>query len=572
LHAEVVNDESHVSEAFFSFLSWVRDEKKLPEDKFQAFKAACKLPLATNATVSMIQDEYEKIFTANDSFFDCLMLDDQLKSEFIDYLNDNIRIRDLFKTDIFDTWKTRPNTILLIDIPSVQTTLRPQPYINKIPIHTVHDIHVDYKPDGTDQIGLLIYVGVRYFDDVTNTWINQFVVVDDETYQVWHEKVDRNFSDEKDFYPVKVFVHNLKYTPATFMTSAKLYKHNPVARKVPLSASLSDLDNLQWLITAKRVLETYAPFPIATVPDDDESCSNPDCHNGTIEKYSPFLGAINTYPCQVCAKKNQRSLVGPGTIWTQKAPKTKDEVWIPNAVSFTDPSVDSLEYLQKEIDIQEWKLYENNVGDNGQVLPKQAVNEPQVRDSNKGKENVFLRIAKDMEVSHKFVVDTMGRLMFDSWYVDSDLTYGTEFLLWSVSDLQDQYDKFKKSGLPQFVISQKRQMLLQTEHRNNPYLLQRANILNLLEPWPDFSITECIAMQYNVQFPEDFDLKANFSQIVDTFEVDNGDIVEFGSLIDFKTKISNLKASFKVYGKDKTKGKVPLPEPDSQKQPAKSGA
>jgi hypothetical protein len=570
LHAEVVNDESHVSEAYFNFLAWVRDEMKLPTEKFNAFKAMCKLPLATNATVSMIQDEYEKIFTANDSFFDCLMLDDALKATFMSYLKDIIRIRDLFKTDIFDTWKTRPNTILLIDLPEVQTTLWPQPFINKIPIETVHDIDVMYNVDGTDKIELLIYRATDLLDETSGAIIRRYVVVDSVSYQVWHEKYETN--GEQNFYLFKYANHGLSYVPASFMTSAKLYKHNPVARKVPISASLADLDNLQWLITAKRVLETYAPFPIATIPDEDENCSNPNCHNGTIEHYSMVLGGIETYPCPVCSRKNERSLIGPGTVWTQRVPKIKDEPWIANAVSFTDPSVESLEYLQKEIDIQEWKIYENNVGDTGEVLPKQAVNEKQVKHSENGKENVFLRIAKDMEVTNKFTVDTMGRLMFGNWYVSSELTYGTEFLLWSTNDLQEHYKKFKESGLPQHVIAQKRQMLLQTEHRNNPYLLQRANILSLIEPWPDFGITELIAMQYHQLFPEEFDLKVNFSQIVDTFEVDNGDIVEFGSDIEYSKKIDNLKKAFKAYGKEKTRGKQQLQEETaagtSKKEPA----
>lgn len=563
LHAEVVNDESHVSPAFYSFLAWVRDEIKLPTDKFAAFRALCKLPLATNATVSMIQDEYEKIFTANDSFFDCLILDESLKEIFMDYLKEVIKIRDLFKNDIFDTWKTHPNTILLIDLPARQTTLWPQPYVNKIPLESVHDIEVEDNPDGTDKIGLLIYKAVDRYDEATSRWIRQYVVVDDVSYQLWQEAFTETVG-EKRYDPVRVVYHNLKYTPATFMTSAKLYKTNPIARKVPISASLSDLDNLQWLTTAKRVLETYAPFPIATVPADDENCTNPDCHGGTIEKYSLLVGEVSSYPCPICSKKKDRSLVGPGSVWEQRMPKIKDEPWIPEAVTFTNPAVESLEYLQGEIDKQEWKIYENNVGDTGEVLPKQAVNEFQVQHSENGKENVFLRIAKDMELTQKFSVDTMGRLMFGAFYVSCDLSYGTQFLLYSVKDLSEQYTSFKESGLPQFMVSQKRQMLLQTEHRNNPYLIQRATILNLLEPWPDFSIAEVITMQYNQLFPDAFDLKCFFSQIVDIFEVENGDIVEWGSEIEFRQKILKLKQIFKDYGKKETSGRKQLPEPDKK--------
>lgn len=564
LHAEVVTEHHMASPYFGQFLQWVKDDLQLPVEKYAAFEGMCQFPLVTNATVSMVHDEYEKIFTANDSYFNLSMLDNDLKDNFMEYLK-QIDIHNYFKNEVFEMYKIRPSTVYAIDLPIIQMTPWPEPFINKLPIESIHDIELEKKRDGTDRIGMLIYRAVDKFID--NKYYRIFVVYDDVSYQVWQERTDRmSAANEREFDLISFQAHDLKYCPCFFIPGIKMYKvGSDVTRKVTISASLFDLKWLLWYTTAKRVYETYGPFPIATVPkDDDESrCVDEYCIDGTIKKMDLEFGSIVTYPCPTCSKRKSNSLVGPGTVYEQESPKTKDDAWVAEAVAFTHPSTENLEYISAEIDRLEWKIYENNVGDNNEQLPRnQAVNKDQVIQSTKGKENLFLKIAKDFEQGEKFAIDTMGLLRFKNWYVSCERSYGRQFLLYTVKDLQERRIGYKTSGMPMHMVAQVREQIVQTEFHNNPYQRQRVDILNLLEPWVDLSLAECQGLQYNLIFPDLFELKASFPTVIKRFEARNTDIVEWGSALSLETKIDKLLLILIEDVKKINTGRKELPAPE----------
>jgi len=570
-HAEAVHDKAKASPYYWLFLQWVKDGIKLPADKYSAFVEMCNAPFATNASVSTIHDEYEKIFSANDSYFNVALTDEELTQDALEYIGRNIKLHELFKTEIFETYKSRPNTLLVIDLPSEQVTPWPEPFIKQIPIGAVRDIEVERNSDGTDRVGFLIYRTTdKVFEiDGRRASAARYVVLDDASYQVWYESTGS--TNTLDRYILESYAaHQLEYTPATFIPNDKLYKfdENPVARKVPLSRSLFDLDWLLWYITAKRCFETFGVFPIITRPKVDEgtACTNVECVNGWIEhKIYDASGAtlldIQDVPCPTCAanKMKQTSLVGPGTVFNQRVPVEGDTgKWINEVVAFTVPPVETLEYVAAEIDRLEWKIYEDNVGDNNEMLTKQAVNEDQVRNSTKGKENLFLKIAKDFERAEKFCAETICKLRYGvNFFVSCELSYGQQFLLYTIADLQQMYRDFKSAGLPMHMIGQKRELLAQTEHKNNPYQRERTRILDRLEPFIDLSVSECITLQYHLMFPEDFDLKVNFITLLQDFEDANGDIVDWGAELDFRTKIFKLKNLLKEDAKKFKRAQLP---------------
>jgi hypothetical protein len=579
-HAEAVHDKAKASPYYWLFLQWVKDGIKLPADKYSAFVEMCNAPFATNASVSTIHDEYEKIFSANDAYFNIQLGDEELTQDCLEYIGRNIKLHELFKTEIFETYKSRPNTLLVIDLPEVQVTPWPEPFIKQIPIGAVRDIEVERNNDGTDKVGFLIYrTSDKVFEiDGRKASAARYVVLDDVSYSVWYENTTASNTQER-YIRESYILHNLEYTPATFIPNDKLYKFdvNPVARKVPLSRSLFDLDWLLWYITSKRCFETFGVWPIITRPKVDEGsvCTNVECVNGWIAHKiyndAEELLDVQDVPCPTCAsnKMKQTSLVGPGTVFNQRVPVEGDTgKWIAEVVGFTVPPVDTLEYVAAEIERLEWKIYEDNVGDNNEMLTKQAVNEDQVQNSTKGKENLFLKIAKDFERAEKFCAETISKLRYGTnWFVSCELSYGQQFLLYTISDVQQMYRDYKSAGLPMHMIAQKRELLSQTEHKNNPYQRERTRILDRLEPFVDLSLTECISLQYHLLFPEDFDLKVNFISLLQDFEDANGDIVEWGAELEFQTKIVNLKNILKADGKKFKRAELPRPE-----QPAKQSA
>jgi hypothetical protein len=539
-HTKTV-DSKEFSPYFSTFLKWVESDISLPADKLQIFKGMCQFPLATNVLCDTIFDEYEKIYTAQDSFFDVDMQDDSLKADFLDYLENTIKLREYLKGPGFEEFKTQPNCIYVIDLATDQKTRWPEPYRITVDINTVHDIEIVKMPDGLRRIGFLIY----------HTDENTYYVLDDVYYRRY-TKVDGEFSEVPDIEEP----HYLLYTPARFAIQNQMYNDfdsSPVTRKGPLSREAANLNWLLFFKIAERMVETYGPFPIATIPKNNCDYTDPhgaQCNNGILagEKRN---GAIYERKCPACNSKS--SLVGPGTVFARPIAKTKDDVQLVDPVTFTSPETANLEYITKKIDYYEREIFANSVGDTDQTITKEAVNEDQVQANFEGRKSVLSRIKKERELLEVWTVDTIGKLRYGNLYIKCVDNLGDQWLLQSPDELITSYDLKKKAGLPAYLIGQAKESFVQTEYRNNPSLKARMDLMELLEPWPDRSIDECVAGQFDFKYPEKFLLKFDFNKFIRKFELQNGDIVIWGSALTLDAKIEKLDKILLDYGKQEYK-------------------
>jgi hypothetical protein len=548
LHTKAVNDKKKASAYYTTFIQWVKEDIKLPADKLAAFEGMMQFPVATTALCNAIFDEYEKIFTAQDAYFDIEMLDDTLKDDFKEYLK-TINVHQYFKTKGFEELKRQPGSIYVVDMATMQNSPRPEPYFYKVSIRNVIDIEEEKLPDGTTRIGYLAFKIAP----------KRAVVLDDNAYQVWE------IDDKGEWQNVLYNLHILGYTPACWAVRTALYDsedESPFARKTPLSDSAGDLDYLLFYKVCERVLETYGVWPIMTVPKTDctylDGFNNP-CRSGYTTGIHPDTGKAYSHRCPSCERN---SIVGPGTVFTRPVPKQKDDPQLVNAVEITPADVESLQYITDKIDYLEREIFANNVGDTDTTITKEAVNENQVQANVEGKRNVLHRIKRDPELNEKFIVDTMGRLRYGSYYVGCTVNYGEQFLLFTTEEMTLQYMDFKKAGLPNYMVGQKKQLLIQTEYKSNPMQQQRAFILDRLEPWPDLSIPECVTYQLDLKFPDKFFLKLDFAKFVSKFEMQNKtDIVQWGSALPFDIKIDRLNEILLSYGKNESGSAKQLPEP-----------
>ncbi len=550
LHTKAVDDRSKASPYFSSFLDWVKNGIKLPSDKMQAFEGMCQFPLATNALCNSVFDEYEKIFTAQDSFFDVELMDDSLKVDFKRFLQD-ADIDVFFKEVVFKAYQKQPACVLVVDLPNIQITQRPRPYVNKISINAIVDIGLIKNSRGQQSISYLIY---KISD-------KKYIAIDDASYRLL-EETESDGNNEREYFLLLESTHGLGYTPATFIAQTPLYDDedmSPVARKTQMSDVIGDLDWLLFFKIAKRLYETYGPFPIMTIPDGDcsfEDAEGHKCQGGYIA-YTDSYGLSSHKECPVC-KKN--SVIGPGTIFTRPTPKSKDDPELGEAVTITPPHVLSLEYINKHIDYLEWEIYANCVGSADETVTKEAVNAKQVQVTVEGKRNVFLRLKREFEATKKFLVDTMGRLRYGPYFLESTVNFGEQFLLYTVKDLADQIKVFKDAELPEHAVHQKKKELMQREYKNNPYALKRAELLDMLEPFPDKSIDQCIDMMIDQKYPEKFIVKLDFNTFISKFELSNGDIVQWGSAISLNKKIELLTEILTNYGKEYLSRQQPTSE------------
>ena len=92
------------------------------------------------------------------------------------------------------------------------------------------------------------------------------------------------------------------------------------------------------------------------------------------------------------------------------------------------------------------------------------------------------------------------------------------------------------------------QQIVEVEYRNNPLTLQRMLILKQLEPYPHKTLSELLELQQRGLIDTDLlRLKVNFSSLIDRFERENINIIEFASNKTLREKINIINKKLMQY-------------------------
>lgn len=512
-HAEEAQDNTDVSPYYTDFLRWVAEF--LPADKLKMFTTLLQFPVYTNEILKAISEEYQKVYEAENASFSYEFNSDETSSRFEQYLNDQ-KFWDKWKEASSDAMLKDINALVVIDMPENATDTEPYFYFQDI-----------------DQVKDIGYVNNVVQWILVNQKDNQYLLIDDVRYAL----LDKEGSTLKEAF------HELGYCPVCFFWDEMIQKKRPIIKRSPITPALNNLNWLLFWETARRCLETYGAYPLLV--KYEEICTykvevegvNYSCDNGFL-----YFDAAKPTPCPGCAKQR---LTGPGTVLETPMVLERgganggDSQFTLDAAKFIDVPEASLNY-NKDRSTELWdEIYYDCCGYDGDMT-KQAINEKQVKSRFESKLNVLLNIKVNLEKSHGFVVSTIARLKFGDSFKSCSINYGTDFYLQSSGELVDEYKNAKQAGSPQYFLNYKRQRIDNISTKGNDNDAERLNILKHLEPWIDLSLNDVKNLGLNFTNQPFYFLKADFSRMILRFETEYGSITEFGSLIDFKTKISKI--------------------------------
>lgn len=517
---------------YYQFLGWV-SSILTAKDKFAQFANLLTFPIQTNDLVDTISDEYQKVFNAQDSYRGIKFKDTQLANDYSDYLekqNDT----DFWRGQVFNAMLTGINSIIVVDLDQEQKGEIPEPYYYILSIDRVIDVECNRGGD----IEYLIFRDRK----------NNIIVLDDAFYTVYEERAATSQEGELKYTRKIQSAHPLGYTPAKFMWSDDLDQKNPYVKQSPISSILSRLDWFLFLTTAKQCLDIYASFPIYWHFKD--KCEVKECNGGFIS-YAYADGSGNGLkPCPSCQKN---SLVGPGSVIKVPAPRDSNSPDLSNPVGVIPAETESLNYNVGEVERIEQKIIELATGK--QLAPtKEQLNEKQVESQYESQSNILRYIGENFAIAQKWVYSTTATLIYGDRFLGCDINNGTKFYLQTQGEVTDEYEAARKSGLPIYILQAQRNQILELQAKNNPTEKERLEILKFLEPYQDSTVSELVSIGINNSDPEGFNLKINFSTFVNRFELEQGNIVEWGSALELKTKIEKIKQVLKGYG---TKQSVP---------------
>lgn len=531
-HCATELDSYQCNDTMRSFLSYV-DNILQSEDKSKLFNTLLRRPIPTISLTESILTDLKKVFDGQNGVQEFKFTDSGLREDWERYSKDVLKEHQRWIGEGFNQFKYNINSMIVVDLPLEQKSERPEPYYYWLKLDSV--LQFEVKPD-TD---ILEYVIFRTDD-------KHFVVIDDTTYRVC--EYDKEITK---FDVVSENGHDLGYCPVCFYWSDYLGTEKCL-KESPLSKELDNLDYYIFKVISKRIADLGAEYPIICLPEQEQGCDYEDtisgckCHDGLLKNQNEEYihnpdGTIRA--CPICGNKQFR---GSGSIIHVPMP-TDGEKALVNPVSIIVTPADTLKYIAENVEKLRRDIYNSVVGYDGYDSGT-AMNELQIKSKFENRRTVLNRLKINFENAQKFVEDTICRLRYGKEYIDCVINYGTEFYIYTIEELRARYKEAKASGSSEAELDYLADQIIYTENRTNPVQLQRMLILKQLEPFRHLSHTEVLSLYKDGLADQDMaKIKMNFSALIDRFERENTNIIDFGAGIDFSSKINKINNELKTY-------------------------
>lgn len=533
-HTETNIAVSDINQPTTIFLDWVKH--LLPKDKFNIFLQLFKFPLPTPAVVEDVYRELERVFYSRNSSSSYQFTDSELAEDWALYRKSNLNEPEVWKTIGWKRMQVSPNSILVIDLPQVQTTSRPEPYFYWLEIDAV----VDYQLSKQDE-NLFEWL-------IFNQPEHRIAVFDDTSIRVYQLNENNEIQSL-----VSEAQHDLGYCPARFFWSTQLNEKNKDLKKNPITKELSNLDWYLFFALSKQHLDLYAPYPIYSAYEAECNFENSEtgdyCDGGFLRNAKGEYKILNDGTVEKCPCCSEKRIAGPGSFLEVPIPnQTEGIADMRNPVQITTIDKDSLEYNVSECARLKNEIVVSVVGSGGTVSEKEAINETQVTANFESKTSVLNALKTNFELAQKFVEDTVCKLRYGDAFISSSVSWGTEFYVFTVTELYSKYKQAKENGASNSELDAISQQILEVEYRNNPLVLQRMLILKQLEPYPHKTLDEVLKLYEKKLIDENLvKLKINFSTLVEKFERENINIIEFASNKPMREKIDIINKKLLEY-------------------------
>lgn len=523
-HTETNIAVSDINQPTTVFLDWVR--RLLPKDKYNIFLQLFKFPLPTPAVVEDVYRELERVFYSRNSSSSYQFTDSELAEDWPQYRKSNLNEPEVWKTTAWKRMQVSPNSILVVDLPLVQTSTRPEPYFYWLEI----DFVIDYELSKQDEnlFNWLIF----------NQPEHKIAVFDDTSIRIYQLNEKNEIQSL-----VSEAQHDLGYCPARFFWSTQLNEKNKDLKKNPIMKELSNLDWYLFFALSKQHLDLYAPYPIYSAYEADCNFENSEtgdyCDGGFLRNAKGEYKILNDGTVEKCPCCSEKRIAGPGSFLEVPIPnQTEGIADMRNPVQITTIDKDSLDYNVNECARLKNEIVISVVGSGGTVSEKEAINETQVTANFESKTSVLNALKTNFELAQKFIEDTVCKLRYGDAFISSSVNWGTEFYVFTVTELYSKYKQAKDNGASNSELDAISQQILEVEYHNNPLVLQRMLILKQLEPYPHKTLDEVLKLYEKKLIDEKLvKLKINFSTLVDKFERENINIIEFASNKPLREKI-----------------------------------
>lgn len=429
--------------------------------------------------------ELNKIWDAKNRFFNI----DPNNEDLMSY---GSKVYDFIKYHTQESFTNAPQNIVLLDY----DIEKDEAYFKIIPIEHV----LDYR---------------CYENEIE--WI--FYTCSQSGLRILRDSKFIRYYDDKDNLIEEVELLN-EFIPARFFVEEKINKSSDKRYSI-FANSLNDLSDFETFGVCLTYTEFYGAFPVIQAPESQ--CSNEDCVNGKV----PYLPkGANTEIMVTCPTCNGGKLIMPGTSVTIPAGMDSDQQSPADVFKFIDPDVKGLTYVKERQAERRDSIYFSSVGVTS-IVTKEAVNQDQVKAGFESRKSILMGIKHQLEDLYKWMLKSYNSYN-GGQEVEVSANFGTEFYLYSEEDLQNLMMQADKSGTPENEKENIYNQLVDTKYKGNQKKIEKAFILNEVNPFPFDSLNSLKEKQaWGVVSQRDLFIWSNFTNLIKRFERENGSVTNY---------------------------------------------
>ena len=540
-HTEPRVDRSQPSRAATDFLTFVSG--LMPKDKFYTFGSLFRFPAKTVRETERVFSALETVFDGRNPIYKYEFTGDDAAEDWSAYRENVLNAPDVWRTKGMENLRLAINSVVIVDLPRVQESTRPEPYFYWLDVSMIEDFEAV-----KDELQW-----IRFTIDELH-----FAVIDDASYRIF--EIEEGMDTRQDPKLIHEAEHDLGYCPARFFWSESMNQADRYVKKSPLTVHLGDLDWMLFFMVNKMQLDTYAGNPIYWMfevecdyeRDADKNGEYARCKGGFLvnEEYNYIEGFDgNLSKCPVCS---QKSLVGAGSVIEVPLPSEENGdavLGAPAGILAVDRQ--SLDYNVLEEERLVTKVFNAVTGFGSDLVENVSLNETQVMANFESRRAVLIRLKKNFEIIQKWVDSTIARLRYGDQFVSCMIDYGTEFFLFEPEYILELYGKARTNKLDDSVLTALQDQYVSTKYRNNPDQLRREMILKNLDPFRHLTKPEVTELYTNNQILYvPFMIKLNFGTYINRFEREQASLLKFGEALEFDDKINKINEILKEYANE----------------------
>lgn len=496
-------------------------EALLTKDKVEILRSITLPPLDSNAVVNEVYTILSAVLNPRNAT-ETLTASEGLKNSAENWLEEK-KIRQKFKTDSWEAFKTAPNCLMVIDAPEEGG----DPYVSFVDITSLFAWKFKHESNMLEYALIkdseLLY---RFFDD-------------QKTVIFKREKEGDEFIITK----IKQFSGRCL---VNFFWTTQANSYDKAVKLTPVMSQLSNLDFYNFISASFDDQITTSIFPILTVLEQAcinyETFDTPEADRvpGGLPTYNVYCdnGKINGKPCPECSGKK---LSGASVVLTKPVPKD-GQPDITEPVTITAPPINDVIFTKQHIRDLEADIKTAITGKQSDVSEKVAINKQQVTSNKNNHETILKNIAWNLSNAKTWAIETLLRFNYSTTAIDYVANEGTEFFTYTEAELVTLYAEAKTAGMPESYLKSIERELEDLRNSSNEAKKMRSKLLNAITPYQSLDIETVANLGENAVLE-----KILFGEFLKEFELTNGNIESYMQDSEFNLIANNIKKEFSTF-------------------------